>query len=355
MKRLVLSLLAVLTTISISAAQLVIPAAGAGEGANGSHWQSDLTIHNVGNTPAQITIEFHDGTGLVSEETFAIESRQTISLENIVEDVFGFSTKTGALVITGEEFALRKLSVTSRTFSRSEIGTFGQDIPSMTTSDAATTGDTAVLNGPLDSAATRFNFGLYAAEATQIDWILIRADGTTAATVSETYEPGTHVQYNGGINTFLDSENLPNDALYARIREGRAYIYGSVVENATNDPSFVPSIATRENFAAQLLGVDLNEDGELDIVDADGDGVLDGEVRISTLGYPNFFRIVAIDPEGHELELELVDASSDVRLLDNGTVQWVASGAQQGTAGALKVKASDGFAATEFLIPVLFR
>ena len=355
MKRIAISILSLLLTASLSAAQLVIPAAGTLTGAAGSQWQSDVTIHNVGTTPTLISIEFHDGSGLVATESVLIGARRTVALENIVGDVFGLSNRQGALVITGEDYALRKLSVTSRTFNLSDEGEFGQDIPAWNATAAAETGDTAVLNGPVSPASARFNFGLYAPEETSIEWLLVREDGTTAATVTETYEAGTHVQYSPGIPSYLGGENLPNDVIYARILEGRAFIYGSIVENATGDPSFVPSIPTRENFTAQLLGVDLNEDGVVDIVDADGDGVLDGEVNISTLGYPSFFRVVVIDPEGNEITLELVDASNDVRLFTDGTVQWLPSSALRGTAGVLKVRASDGFAATDFLIPVLFR
>ncbi len=355
LKKLLLVLAITLLTASLSASQLVVPAVGSIPGAQGSQWQSDVTIHNASITPTTITLEFHDADGLVTTEELTIFSRQTISIENVVEEAFGLSATSGALVITGDEFALRKLSVTSRTYNLSDEGEFGQDIPAWTSSSAVTVGDTAVLNGPADPAATRFNFGLYAPVDTEIDWILVREDGSSEVTISESYEAGTHEQYSQGISTFLEAENLANDVVYARVREGQAFVYGSIVENSTGDPSFVPSIATRENFAAQLRGVDLNEDGILDILDEDGDGILDGNVSVSTIGFPSFFRIVAVDPEGDEVQLQLVNPGNDIRLFDDGTVQWNPSSALRGSAGVLKVIASDGFAETEFMIPVLFR
>lgn len=355
MKKLLLILGTILLSASLSASQIVIPAVGSISGAQGSQWQSDVTIHNAGITPTTVTLEFHDADGLVATEELTIFSRQTISTENVIGELFGLSEKNGALVITGDEFALRKLSVTSRTYNLSDEGEFGQDIPAWTSSSAVSVGDTAVINGPADPQATRFNFGLYAPVATEIDWILIREDGTSAVILTESYEAGTHAQYSQGIASFLGAENLANDVVYARIREGQAFVYGSIVENSTGDPSFVPSVSTRENFAAQLLGVDLDEDGVLDILDEDGDGILDGEVNVSTIGFPSFFRIVAVDPEGDEVQLELVDAANDIRLFDDGTVQWLPSSSLRGTAGVLKVLASDGFAETEFMIPVLFR
>lgn len=354
MRKTAFILLSIIVATSVSAFQLVIPAAGSGPGANNSQWQSDLTIHNVSTIPADIVLEYHDSEGMVATHSLSILSRQTVSLEDIVQSVFQKSG-TGAIVITGNEFALRKLSVSSRTFNRSELGEFGQDIPAWSTPSAAAEGDTAVINGPLSPSSSRYNFGIYAIDATEVDWMLIREDGSSAATVSATYEAGAHVQYNRGIETFLGSDNLPNDVVYARIRAGRAFVYGSIVEDSSNDPSFVPFVATRENFAAQLLGVDLNEDGVIDIADENGDGVLDGEIRLSTIGFPNFFRVVVIDPEGSEVSIELIDASPDVRLFPDGTVQWSPSMMLRGTIGALKLRATDGFAATDFLIPVVFR
>lgn len=355
MRNITLAILSILVAASVSAAQLVIPAAGSGPGANDSLWQSDVTIHNVGTTTANLAITLHRTQGPTSAHTLSIAPRETVTLDDIVQKTFGIEIGSGAIVIDGDEFALRKLSVTSRTYNRSDAGEFGQDIPAWSLNQAASEGDTAVINGPVDSATARFNFGIYAIDDTKVDWMLVRRDGSTAATVPASYDAGTQIQYNQGIPLFLGVENENDDVIYARVREGRAFIYGSIVQNSTNDPSFVPFVATRENFAAQLLGVDLDEDGTIDIADANGDGVLDGEVPIQTLGYPNFFRIVVADPEGNEVELELIDASNDVRLLENGTVQWLPPGMFRGTSGALKVQASDGFATTQFLIPVIFQ
>ena len=319
----------------MSAAQLVIPAAGAGAGANDSQWQSELTIHNVGLTSTDLTLSFYRTNGIDATHSITVAPRQTVILENIVQETFGIDTGSGAIVIEGDPFGLKKLSVTSRTFNRSESGEFGQDIPAWTESSAAATGDTAVINGPVAASMARFNFGIFAPVDTDVEWMLVRQSGTVAASVSESYDAGTQLQYNQGIPTFLGVENEDGDVVYARITEGRAFVYGSIIQNSTNDPSFVPFAVTRENFAAQLVGIDLNEDGEVDIFDTDSDGVLDGEVSLSTAGFPNYFRVVVVDPEGNPVDLELVDASNDVRLLENGTVQWLPSSGQRGTAGVL--------------------
>jgi hypothetical protein len=358
MKRILLTLLTLACAATLSAAQLIVPAAGAGAGARGSQWQSDVTIHNAALTPASLTFSFHDSDGLVASFPFTVAARETVTITDIVASAFGVSTLsgavTGAIVIEADEITLLKLAVTSRTFATSEAGEFGQDIPALTPAAAAGTGDTAVLAGPSEVSGSRFNFGLYTLEASTVEWVLVRSTGDIGATVDSEYDANVQVQYNRGIQTLLAAQPAPDDVVYARVLSGSVIAYGSIVNNASNDPGFVPAFRTRENFPAKLLGIDLNEDGNIDIP-ANADGVLESPVPLrASHGFPNYFRIVVVDPEGAEVHLELVDPPSDVRLLDGGTVRWFPVGSLSGTSGALIVSASDGFAETRFLIPVTF-
>jgi hypothetical protein len=357
MKRILFTLMTLACAATLSAAQLIVPAAGAGPGAGGSQWQTDVTLHNAALTPAPLTLSFHDAGGFVASHSLMVAPRETLTLDSVLSSAFGISTSgtvTGAIVIEGDEMTLLKLAVTSRTFTRSEAGEFGQDIPAMRPAEASLTGDTAVLTGPSEISGSRFNFGLYALEASTIEWALVRGSGEVAATIESDYEEGVQVQYNRGINTLLGSQPGPNDVVYARVLSGTVLPYGSIVNNATNDPGFIPAFRTRENFPALLLGVDLNEDGNIDIF-ANADGVLESPVPLrASHGFPNYFRLVVVDPEGNDVHLELVDPPSDVRLLDHGTVRWFPVGSLRGTSGALIVSANDGFAETRFLIPVTF-
>jgi hypothetical protein len=357
MKRILFTLMTLACAATLSAAQFVVPAAGAGPGASGSQWQTDVTLHNAALAPALVTLSFHDADGFVASHSLTVAPRETLTLESVISSVFGISTAgavTGAIVIEGEEMTLLKLAVTSRTFSRSEAGEFGQDIPAMRPDEASLTGDTAVLTGPSEISGSRFNFGLYALEPSTIEWALVRGNGEVAAVIESDYEEGVQVQYNRGISTLLGSQPAPNDVVYARVLSGNVLPYGSIINNATNDPGFIPAFRTRENFPARFLGVDLNEDGTIDIA-ANADGVLESPVPLrASHGFPNYFRLVVVDPEGSEVHLELVDPPSDVRLLDHGTVRWFPVGSLQGTSGALIVSANDGFAETRFVIPVTF-
>lgn len=357
MKRTFALLLVTLVAAGAFAESLIIPAAGTGEGKLDSQWQTELTLHNAGMEPITLTLEFRDVNGLVGSTSIVVLARQTLSLQDVVRTEFGRDAATGALVISGEDLQLRKLAVSSRTFATSPAGEFGQDVPAFRTTHALIPGDTGVVAGPSSPATARFNFGLYAVEEASVEWVLLRADGTEASHVSREYAGGTQVQYVGGVETLFGVQPGGNDVVYARVRSGSLLLYGSIVNNATNDPTFVTFSRTRENFGPELIGLDLNEDGSPDILDLDGDGVLDRAISIATgYGFPAFFRVLVEDPEGSAVILTLGNMQSEASLIGDGrTIQWLPWSSRRGTSSALILHAFDGTDTVEFTIPVNFR
>lgn len=338
---------------------LVIPAAAATEGAGGTRWISDVILHNAGILDTPVTLSFHTSAGSQGQGEALLPARSTIILRDIVGAIFGLQNITGSIHIDTDDFLAQKLAVTSRTYNIGSVGgrgEFGQDIPALPVSGSLGAGDTGVITGPADIGTTRFNFGLAAAEDTTILWRLLRNTGGVAGEVEISYTAGTHTQHNNGVSALFSATPRNGDVIHAVIQEGRAYFYGSVINNITGDPSYVPAIRVRENVAVVILGVDLDEDGQADVLDADGNGVLDQPITLGTASFPNFFRIIAEDPEGQPLTYTLVNAPLDATLIDNiGTVQWYPGGDLRGTSGSLTVRVSDGTDSSELIIPVLFR
>lgn len=347
--------LAAASAFATTAPDFVIPVAGTGPGANSSQWQTEVTLHNAGADPLLLTIAFHDATGKTGSFDLTLGARETTSVQDIVASKFGKAQATGGLVITTNEVLRQKLAVTSRTFNLSPTGEFGQDIPALGASEALVTGDTAVVNGPSNAAATRFNFGIFTIAPTEVEWTLLRKDGTVAKTVTRSYEEGVQLQYNDGVTALLGETRQDNDVVNAKLLSGTAYVYGSIANNATGDPTFVPSGRTRENLLPVFLGVDLDENGTADIVDANHDGVLDGPVDVPTSGFPSFFRVLAADPEHKSLTYSIANTVTGARIDSNGTVQWFPTSADKGTTGTLVISVSDGTDSADFTIPVNFR
>jgi hypothetical protein len=334
----------------------VIPAAGTGAGANNSQWQSEITIHNAGQELLLLKLSYHDATGALRSLDLPMPGRTTKTLPDTVKNDFGQTQSTGAIVVDTDDVLRNKLSITSRTFNLSPAGEFGQDIPALTAAQSIAFGDTGMLNGPANAAANRFNFGIFASEETTIEWRLVRRDGTIARSIVKTYKGSTQTQHSAGVTTLFGDTPQDNDVIHANVRSGHAWIYGSIVNNQSGDPTYVPGGRTRENMLPEVLGVDIERDGVIDFRDANQDGVLDEALDLATANFPNVFQVVAKDPERKDLTFTIVGTGTSAQNYDGiGTIIWSPSVGLKGTSGALVVRISDGVDSVDFRIPVNYR
>ncbi len=356
LKHLIIATSIALLPLAASAATFIVPAAGTGPGANESHWQSELTLHNASASAVSIGLKFHDAGGAQQGDNVTLNPRSTMSMADIVRTRFGRESATGAIEITVPDAVANKVAITSRTFNASPNGEFGQDIPAVNVNDAASAGDVIVLQGPSSAAAYRFNFGLYAVTDATIRWDLVRADGTITTPLGEqNYAAGTQLQFNRGIETLLGLIEQDNDTIHAVVTKGKVIAYGSAVNNASGDPTFIPGIRARADIRVNFVGVDLDENGTIDVADADHDGVLDQPIDVFTSLYPNFFRVIVTGPNGEPATLELVDPPRDAALIDARTVEWAPGGDLKGKSGALKVRATVNGVSDILTIPANFR
>src|SRR5688572_11499884 len=240
--KVVLTLLAIgLFTFAANAAEIIIPAAGTGAGANASHWQSDVLLHNVAPHAITLTMRLHVGSTVYGPVAVTIPARNTRQYTDVVDTLFNVPTGTGALVLQLTDRDTRFLAVTSRTYNTLGGVEYGQDIPAVPAADAAAAGTIAVMTNPATSTNDRFNFGIYAVDAATVRWELIRANGTLAASHDVSYTEGQHEQYNRGLFTLLGAtEAQSGDTVYARILSGKAIVYGSSI-SAGGDPTYVAS------------------------------------------------------------------------------------------------------------------
>jgi hypothetical protein len=353
LKRFITSAAVALLPLAASAATFVVPAAGAGQGVNGSQWQTELTLHSGSSSTVSATLLFHDRNGAAESATVQIAPRGTVSIGDIVRTRFNRESATGAIEITVDDAFARKLAITSRTFNRSENGEFGQDIPAVAASAAVAEGSSIAINGPSNAAETRFNFGLYALEATDVRWELVRADGTLGATTTASYAAGVQTQYNAGVSAFLGANADDNDVVLAVITRGRALGYGSAVNNHTGDPTYIPGVETRADIRVQFLGLDTNLSGTVTIADADHDGVLDAPVSVYvSFPWPTSFRLVV---DGPQPRFELLTPSPDITLQQDGIVIWKSSISGGSSTTTLKVRITVGGVSDVITIPVQYK
>jgi hypothetical protein len=353
-KRIIATIAAVLLPLAANATTLVIPASGTGPGSNDSHWQTELTLHNTSVSTITATLTFHDNFGAAGTTTVDIAPRATITLADVVANRFGRSTATGAIEVTFDSAFAQKLTVSSRTFNKSANGEFGQDIPAIDLAAVPDTGSIIVLSGPSSSTQAHFNFGVYATSAATVQWELIRADGSVAATKEVPYIAGEQIQYGNGISTLFANSPADNDTVHAVVTSGRALAYGSVVNDASGDPTYVPGVLARADLRINFAGVDFGDSGRISVADTNHDGVLDHSIDVQTGTWPIAFRIVVNSTT--PATFELLNAPPELRFFDTrGGIAWSPSANSAGTTLNLKIRVTADGATEVITIPVNIR
>jgi hypothetical protein len=335
--RILAAVFATLLPLAAGATTLVIPASGTGPGANDSHWQTELTLHNLSASPISATLTFHDVLGAAGTSSVTVAPRATVAIADVVASRFGREAATGAIEVAFDSAFAQKLTVSSRTFNKSAAGEFGQDIPAVDQSNIPEAGSTVVLSGPSSATDARFNFGLYADKASTIQWDLVRADGTIAASKELTYAAGTQAQYNFGVSALFNTDSQDNDTVHAIVTSGRAIAYGSVVNNISGDPTYVPGILARADSRINFAGIAFGDSTSVSVPDANHDGVLDRSIDVQTGSWPINFRIIVNSTT--PATFELLNAPPQLRFYDaQGGLTWWPDAASSGTTLNLKVR-----------------
>jgi hypothetical protein len=336
--RILAAVFATLVPLAAGATTLVIPASGTGPGANDSHWQTELTLHNTSATSINATLTFHDILGSAGTSNVTVAPRATVTIADIVANRFGRTAATGAIEVTFDSAFAHKLTVSSRTFNKSAAGEFGQDIPAVDQSTIPDAGSTIVLSGPSSATDSRFNFGVYADSGSTIQWDLVRADGTIAGSKEISYGAGTQAQYNFGVSTLFNAGSQDNDTVQAVVTSGRAVAYGSVINNASGDPTYVPGLIALPDTRINFLGVAFGGNSlTIDVPDANHDGVLDRSLDIPSGTFPVSFRLVV--NSATPAKFELLNAPPQLNFFDaNGGLTFWSNAASAGTTLNVKVR-----------------
>ena len=351
-RRLITAASIALLPVASGAATLIVPVAGSANGANGSQWRTDITLHNTAarDIGAALTYVAQDGTTATAAAT--IPARGTVALTDIVRTSFNKPDTLGAIEVGLADTDAAHIAVNSRIYNAVGSGQFGQDVPAVNSTDVANGGDVVVLGGLTSANDFRLNVGLFTVSNATVAWQLVHADGTLAA--SKTIDYGAAAQQQYSAPALFNVDLRDNDVVQANLISGKAIVYGSLVNQTTGDPSFINGVRTREDSRITLLGIDRDTNGTIDIPATDN--VLTKSVDVGTIGFPAFFRIVAQAEGNQPITFTIVSSTGDASLADSkGTVEMAPSAALQGTTGTLVVRATtpDGQSAT-FTIPVRF-
>jgi len=229
---------------ALSSTRYVLP--GIADINNGvAHWQSDMRIFNAGASDANVTIAYVPQPGNVGTEqtiTYTLKAGEVKAIDNALQSLYGLSNSGGAIILTSD--AAASLIATARTYNQTAAGTYGQFIPAISPSESVGVNDRALQVLQLESS-DRFRTNIGVVETT----------GNPATVVLTAITPDSKVSASTapillGPNEFrqLSLANFGLGTIYnTRVTvkvidgSGKVTAYGSLIDNTTQDPTYVPA------------------------------------------------------------------------------------------------------------------
>jgi hypothetical protein len=208
-----------------------------------AHWRTDMRVFNYGAAPQPATLRFYSGNGNAPlTANVMLDAGTVLTLDNVVRSTFGAENVGG--VVHLDTGAPASLIVTGRTYNETPTGTFGQFIPAVTAAEATGIGErTLHILQVEDSVRYRTNVGL--AEVTgqpaTVEVQVILPDSLVTPTVQIPLAANEFRTF--GLIRELGLGNIYNARITVRVidGQGRVTAYGSVIDELTQDPTYVPA------------------------------------------------------------------------------------------------------------------
>ena len=229
---------------STSANRFVLP--GVGDFDIGiAHWKSDVRLFNSGSTAMPVTLSYFpqgDPSHPVTA-TMTVQAGEVRALDNLIASTLPQATlpTAGSLLVSSTNPAA--LVATARTYTQTTFGTYGQFIPAVTPAESVGNGERSLQLLQLETS-DRFRTNIGLAETTgkaataHVSLILpdskfaISTDIPLAANEFRQISMasfGAGTVYNGRVTVTVTGGS------------GRVTAYGSVIDQQTQDPTYVPA------------------------------------------------------------------------------------------------------------------
>jgi len=168
--------------------------------------------------------------------TITVPKRQMRVLDDVVTAVFSTSG-LGAIRLTSSD----DFEATSRIYAQTATGTLGQFVPGLQPGEAKTKGALLQLKS---SATFRTNLGAVnsANATTNVVWKLYDKNNAVVSTKNETMQPFGVIAPSNIAGYFAGVTADLSDAWISFTSDNPIFAYGSVIDNATTDPTFIPAV-----------------------------------------------------------------------------------------------------------------
>ncbi len=219
-----------------------IPAAAYAAGAEGAFFQTDIDVRNSGDTAERYRLLWLPrgelNTDPLASVELALDPGACARHVNAVNELFGLAP--GAVGAIAVEASSRNLLFDSRTYSTSSgggAGTFGQAIPAVPEREAIPAGERRFLLFATEDESYRTNIGCintgYLGALVTVE--LFDDQGDSLETVPMILRPGASDQLNRPLADF----GPVRGSVEVKAAGSRIFCYGSVIDNATNDPTTI--------------------------------------------------------------------------------------------------------------------
>lgn len=224
-----------------------IPVGSRANGANNSTWRTTINIFNPTSVTATVAITIFTPNGPIIR-VITIRPWGTFVQNDVVGWLVPGASLSGAIRI----IATQAVVVTTRTFNQFAggvicfpLGTLGQALGPMTTTATIQRGQFGWIPNLTQTTGFRSNIGFTntsVANATvRVD--LYNASGTKIGSFTRTLQPGQWWQSNEPFRTVAGNNNIIGGSAQVTVTSGKGIIvYGSVVDNITNDPTTVTMV-----------------------------------------------------------------------------------------------------------------
>lgn len=231
----------------IKAARYIVPGIADLNTANNFH--SDLRIFNGGAVTARVTATYYpqnNGTPVPAPGgAISIAAGETKAYDNVLPSLFNVSNSGGSIVLTADSIAA--LVATARTYSNAPGGgTFGQFIPGVTSAEGVGLGERPLQILQLEqSNRFRSNIGLseLSGNTAHVVLSLYVPDAKQVAIVEQDLAPNQFLQLGSLFRSVYGEQNIYNGRVTVEVTsgQGRVAAYGSVIDNRSSDPTYVPA------------------------------------------------------------------------------------------------------------------
>ncbi len=227
-----------------SATRYVIP--GVADINNGiASWRSDIRLFNPSSAAVTATLTYFPqpgNLGASGTKQVTIPAGQVMAVDNALQSLYTLTNSGGSMLVTTPSTS--QLVVTARTYNQTSNGTYGQFIPAVTPAASVGLADNRVLQllqlESSDKMRTNIGFVETSGNPVTIEVSAIPSDSKVAAKTQIPLAANQFLQVSlaqFGLGTAY------NTRVTVKVLSGtgRVTAYGSVIDQATQDPTYVPA------------------------------------------------------------------------------------------------------------------